>query len=53
MAGMAHIDAEQIRARLMQLFDHRLIGRGRAEGGENLGAALHESSLNYDHSRAC
>jgi hypothetical protein len=35
MARMAHVDAEQIRARLVELLDHRLVRRRRSERGED------------------
>ncbi len=37
VAGVAHVDAEHVRARAEQLRDHRLVGRGGSEGGEDLG----------------
>src|SRR5690606_14134408 len=39
MVGVAHIDAEDIGARFIELFDHRLVGGGGPERGENLDLA--------------
>ena len=39
VVGMAHIDAEDIRAGLEEAADHRLLGRSRTERGEDLDLA--------------
>jgi hypothetical protein len=39
MIRMAHVDAEDIGSRLKQLPQHRLLGGGWANGGENLDLA--------------
>jgi len=43
VVGVTHVDAEDIRAGLIQLLDHRLIGRGRPKRGDDLdlSATLH------------
>src|SRR5690606_35563865 len=44
MAGMAHVDAKKICARLVQLLDHLLFGGGRTQRSEDLhfAVALHQ-----------
>ena len=39
VVGVAHVDAEDVGARLEQLLDHLLVGRGRTERGEDLDLA--------------